>query len=421
MKKLLISAFLLLNFSSERLSQWQIYQTQTTVYYTEVSAASSSIIWASGNQGTVVKTTNGGQSFNIVNQGLPGIPYYHISALNENYAWVIGGINGDRVFRTTNGGLNWTEQFYSQPEWINKIHFFNINTGIFLRDPLNPPFNDTAGFFITRNGGVNWYRSANPPGTSILNDGCMGAFDTNLVWFTDNDKIYLLKAGLDNLWQVVQFGIVPLDNASFINSQTGYVINRSSGHRLFRSTNGGLNWSLYSANTNVNGFNLLFLPNTNLAFTNSSSNIGLSTNSGLNWQYSVLYTPSDSFVVSNMDAYDSNSVWLGASKGRLLKYNFNYIGINPISTEVPTGFKVYQNYPNPFNPSTKIKFDLPESGDVNFKVYDVLGKIVYELNEHKHAGSYEVLFEGANLASGIYYYRVETGTTFEVRKMILLK
>jgi len=81
-----------------------------------------------------------------------------------------------------------------------------------------------------------------------------------------------------------------------------------------------------------------------------------------------------------------------------------------------------QNYPNPFNPETKISYSLKEAGNVELIVYDVLGNEVAKLvNEHKPAGSYEVSFNGVNLPSGVYIYRIKAGNFSHSRKMILLK
>ncbi|HLG31885.1 MAG TPA: T9SS type A sorting domain-containing protein [Ignavibacteriaceae bacterium] len=83
---------------------------------------------------------------------------------------------------------------------------------------------------------------------------------------------------------------------------------------------------------------------------------------------------------------------------------------------------LYQNFPNPFNPSTNIKFEIPKSSLVNVRVYDVLGREVITLvNEEKSTGSYEVVFDGNDLKSGIYIYKLQAGNYFESKKMILLK
>lgn len=89
---------------------------------------------------------------------------------------------------------------------------------------------------------------------------------------------------------------------------------------------------------------------------------------------------------------------------------------------IPLQFKLSQNYPNPFNPTTSLQFAIGSRQFVSLKVYDVLGKeIVTLVNEEKEAGEYAVEFDGANLTSGIYYYRLEAGIFSETRKMVLLK
>ncbi|MCU0344177.1 MAG: T9SS type A sorting domain-containing protein [Ignavibacterium sp.] len=89
---------------------------------------------------------------------------------------------------------------------------------------------------------------------------------------------------------------------------------------------------------------------------------------------------------------------------------------------LPASFNLYQNYPNPFNPITTISYQLPVSGQVSLKVYDVLGKEIATLvNEEKPAGSYEVDFNAAGLSSGIYFYKLSAGRFVETKKMIYLK
>ena len=88
---------------------------------------------------------------------------------------------------------------------------------------------------------------------------------------------------------------------------------------------------------------------------------------------------------------------------------------------IPTEYKLHQNYPNPFNPTTTIKFDLPKSGLVSIKVYDILGKEIYSYSEIKQAGYFQTDFNGSNLASGIYFYRIEAGNFITTKKMMILK
>ncbi|MEX1138898.1 MAG: T9SS type A sorting domain-containing protein [Bacteroidota bacterium] len=85
-------------------------------------------------------------------------------------------------------------------------------------------------------------------------------------------------------------------------------------------------------------------------------------------------------------------------------------------------FHLAQNYPNPFNPTTEIRFDLPDNGNVRVVVFDVLGRRVKTLlNEFKSAGNYSINFDGADIPSGIYFYRLEYGEQTFVRRMQLVK
>jgi len=98
------------------------------------------------------------------------------------------------------------------------------------------------------------------------------------------------------------------------------------------------------------------------------------------------------------------------------------IGINEISSSIPDDFILYQNYPNPFNPSTNLEFGISNLGFVTVKVYDMLGKEVKTLvNENLKAGKYKVEFNGSNLPSGIYFYKMEVGNFVSTKKMLLIK
>ena len=84
--------------------------------------------------------------------------------------------------------------------------------------------------------------------------------------------------------------------------------------------------------------------------------------------------------------------------------------------------KLFKNYPNPFNPSTQISFTLADAGNVNVSVYNALGQKVAELvNGNMNAGTHKVEFNGSNLSSGLYIYRLETPNYSKTMKMLLLK
>ncbi len=98
------------------------------------------------------------------------------------------------------------------------------------------------------------------------------------------------------------------------------------------------------------------------------------------------------------------------------------VSVNQISSNVPSDYTLFQNYPNPFNPTTKIKFDVQKSGDANLSVYNMQGRLVKEIvNQYVPAGSFEVTFDGKDLSSGVYYYRMDINGYSITKKMSLIK
>ncbi len=104
--------------------------------------------------------------------------------------------------------------------------------------------------------------------------------------------------------------------------------------------------------------------------------------------------------------------------GKNVEGNMNVVD----HVEIPTEYGLSQNYPNPFNPITRIQFGLPENVHTKLIIYDVLGReIVTLLDSDLSAGYHEVEFNGSNLPSGIYIYRIQAGEFTSVKKMILIK
>ena len=98
------------------------------------------------------------------------------------------------------------------------------------------------------------------------------------------------------------------------------------------------------------------------------------------------------------------------------------VGANQIGSEIPKVFELSQNYPNPFNPVTRINYSVPKQSLVNLRVFDILGREVVTLvNEQLKPGYYSVDFNGENLASGVYFYRMEAGSFVNVKRLLLIK
>ena len=96
--------------------------------------------------------------------------------------------------------------------------------------------------------------------------------------------------------------------------------------------------------------------------------------------------------------------------------------VNKIESETPAKYELYQNCPNPFNSTSNFKFEIAKLGNAKIVVYDIMGREVQTLvNESLKPGTYEVMFDGSMLNSGVYFYKLETENRISTKKMLLLK
>jgi hypothetical protein len=134
--------------------------------------------------------------------------------------------------------------------------------------------------------------------------------------------------------------------------------------------------------------------------------------------YSVQKTTDNGYIVSGR-TYSNGSlgkhVWL-------LKLASDPSDVKDIQVTRPQGFALYQNYPNPFNPTTTIGFGLQDRSNIKIIILNSIGEeVAVVLNEAREPGYHQVEFNAANLPSGVYFYRLQTGNFFETKKMLLLK
>jgi PKD repeat protein len=165
----------------------------------------------------------------------------------------------------------------------------------------------------------------------------------------------------------------------------------------------------------------------NPEYTITSDNSGSDTSISLTKHFldslaSIMGYTDDSVRCSWRAAATNGVDTLNTGGSFLITFRSTTIGINPIGNTVPDNFNLYNNYPNPFNPKTIITFDVPKTQSVIIKVFDMQGKEVSVLvNQNLAAGRYKVDFDGANLASGVYFYSFESQDFYKVNKMVLIK
>ena len=126
-----------------------------------------------------------------------------------------------------------------------------------------------------------------------------------------------------------------------------------------------------------------------------------------------------------LDPATGNESVAGSRDGRIICFSGGitvFPAVTNISSQLPDKYSLSQNFPNPFNPETSINFDIPKNGLVKINVYDIAGKEIAQLvNEDMKAGKYRVTFNGSNLSSGTYFYRISAGSFVDSKKMVIIK
>ena len=125
----------------------------------------------------------------------------------------------------------------------------------------------------------------------------------------------------------------------------------------------------------------------------------------------------DSSVNNNYGIVDNSSYSFGIDYDSL-------VGVKDIAGRggIPNNFNLSQNYPNPFNPSTTFSFSIPKKDFVSLSIYNSLGEIVDKvITKQMQVGTYEIIWNGKDLTSGVYFARLTAGANVQVRKIMLLK
>jgi hypothetical protein len=163
------------------------------------------------------------------------------------------------------------------------------------------------------------------------------------------------------------------------------------------------------------------------AMTSGAAGISKFTDLTENFSQSTVISAIDALPVgaliwddTKLAAYNSAAVWTQV-QNKYLSEGGLPLSVGPVA-DGPVKFSLAQNYPNPFNPSTVIEFSVPNTGNVDLKVYNVLGQVVATLQHGiLTAGQHSVTFDASRLSTGVYLYKITAGSFTSTKKMLLLK
>lgn len=347
-------------------ANWIEKQIAFNGHFFKFAEPSQNSFFAVGEFGALYKSTDNGEVWKKVI-----IPTnVNLRSLRMDFSFN-GWVVGDKGFSasTTDSAKTWNIQILDSTKNLFDIASFDDGRKIIV---------GSGGYIFVSNGYGKEFSSINSPTTASLQS--VKIYNNTTIWIAGDSGTVITSTDRGSTWQNINVPLnVKLNDLHIINESSVFVVGENG--KIFYTNNGGVNWyAQYSADSHD-----LFA----VTFIDSAYGIAVG-NDG-----TVLKT---------------------TEPGTLTEFK------EPLVL-LPIGFNLYQNYPNPFNSSTIIRYQLPNSGHVELKIYDLLGREVKTLiNEDKKIGSYEVMFDGSLLSSGVYFYRIQVGDNFiEVKKLVLLK
>ncbi len=379
-------------------------------------------------QAYILKTTNGGDNWNIVHTYVPpsvNSGFMRIMFADSNVGFA--STSYVEFFKTTNGGINWIN--ISEPPWaLNDMYVLNKDT---IFGVSSSGFG--GGVFRSTNGGLSWQTiwtsgSSGNPGKIHMYDknlgfSCIGSPFDNVFYRTTNGGL-----NWSNLGDSTFYGI------QFYDSLTGW---KQTISGVKKTTDGGLTWVRQSTPiffvqsftdlTLINKDTLWYVGPAILRYNQGWYVICRSTNGGISWGYQL---PDTSIKIAyyHIDFINKYNGWAyGETSGVHTKLGGNDSTIftsinNNLSTEI-TDYQLFQNYPNPFNATSNIKYKISKSSYVRIEIMNILGMSIQTLvNKKQNPGNYEINFNGENLGSGIYFYSmIIDGKIADTKRMIMIK
>jgi len=379
-------------------AQW-VQSNGLSGYGANVSAltvSGSNLFAAAG--GGVFRSTDNGANWVAADSGLSNAD---VVCLTINGSRLFAGALVNGIFVSTDNGATWTvaDSGLAAAAVISLgISGSNLLAGA-----------DGQGIFLSTNDGTSWTQT----GVTNAQVYAFATISSNLFAATAGNGV-LLSTDSGTTWTPLNSSpdgantLVALGTNLFLGTDLG---------GIFASTNHGVNWvplmSPGLANTNVN------------VLVANGANLFAGTDDGVFLLKDTIWTQTGLPSISvRALIIDDTNMFAGTYGHGVYRRPLSEMitSIKQPSSQLPESFALYQNYPNPFNPSSVISYQLATNGLVTLKVFDVLGREVETLvDERQSAGGYSVKFNGTNLPSGVYFYRLQVGTYHDTKKLLLLK
>ena len=418
MKKVFYFFFFILISTCALYAQWEKTNgpNSLTSNVVSISLVGSNIYAGTSGQG-VYFSKNNGSDWSSINSGLTDPYVFYITTIGSSiYTATRAGI-----YLSTNEGGNWTR--------LDNGGLLNNVTSIVLIDPYIyvSCYGGSFGIFLNKNNEQNWV--AHNIGLTNKNVNSLLLVGNDVFAGTDGGGVFKSSVGI-NAWSNVSAGLSNSVDVDFLSlSNSNLLAGTTQG--MYKSEDNGLNWVQINSGLTNNSGQLVIVTGiavykSNIFISTWGDGIFLSSDSGQSW--SKINTGLSNLYISSL-AVSNSTIYIGVARETNVGSIVYKRPVSEVITNVekdistiPLVYLLNQNCPNPFNPTTNISYSIPQSANVTLKVYDLLGREVVELvNGEKNPGRYEVRFDGSNLTSGVYFYRLTAGSFSQTKKLMLIK
>jgi photosystem II stability/assembly factor-like uncharacterized protein len=361
------------------------------------------------------------------------------TSLNESVAGFATNPGGDflalaryaGVFRSTDGGNSWMQANagltnpYLLSIAVDSAGYVFVGAAIINCNP-----NCLPSMFRSTDNGYNWNATttgiSDSTGFDALAVNSSGHIFAGGSLFPDHAVLYR-STNRGNDWSRIFSGPDSVHSVlSLAINSAGDVFAGTHGGGVFRSTDEGATWT--QANTGLGGNTMVWSLAVNArgdifaGIANGTFGYGVmrSIDNGNTWEL-LNSGLTDTFVYS-LAITPTDHIFAGTNSAGVFRSTESTTSAREVSDGLPERFALEQNYPNPFNPSTTISFALPSRSFVSLKVFDALGRTVGVLfSEELPAGMYSPQWDATDLATGMYFCRLQTGSYIETKKLVLLR
>jgi photosystem II stability/assembly factor-like uncharacterized protein len=391
--------------------------SNTKTEITSLAINSNGYLFAGSRNYGLFRSTNNGADWIRLTTGLNGLQFSCLSITSTGR--IYAGSYGYGIFSSSDNGDSW-KQINSNTEvscmavGTTGVLFAGGGNGTILRS--TDQGSNWSSLKIKSTDGIS--------SITISKSGAvyLGTFEGVFVSTDQGDNWRELVNSLQPYSQTIGLAVTSKED----------IFAEYMGYGIYRSTDQGNSWTQSSSNVWSPIMSLVVNSNDQV-FAAAANGVFRSTNNGEDWvphNSGLNEYNSVNILVLDKDNY----LWAGTRDRSVYKTRFISTAIKN-SENVPSTLSLSQNYPNPFNPSTTIRYSIPSVEThhsaflhTTLKVYDMLGREVVTLvNEEKSPGNYEIKFDGSNLSSGVYYYRLQIyapwrgGSFSETKKFVLMK